>query len=91
MSRTSETVRAAVDTLADALEVDPDEDTRRRLTRHVEETLTRGPRARAKLTKTQRALIREEYAHGGGSYRTLARKYGVNASTILRVIRGTGS
>ncbi len=39
----------------------------------------------AKLTERQKANIRAQYAAGGVSFRLLAAKYGVSASTIQSV------
>ena len=45
----------------------------------------------AKLSDSQRALIREEYAVGGVTYYDLGRKYKVDHSAIYKIVRGRRS
>ena len=42
----------------------------------------------AKLTQAKAEIIRQEYAAGKGSYRKLARVYGVSRSAISQLVRG---
>jgi|SRR5579875_1134712 len=56
----------------------------RRVTRH----LRHEQHPRAKLASADVAFIRERYAQGGVTHRDLARKYGVDRTTVTAILRG---
>ena len=58
-----------------------------RAERMIGNTLSAGTANNARLTEDQVRAIRDEYARGEGSYKGLARRYGVHYSTIGYIVQ----